>query len=186
MTTKQLSRRQAHWAEFLSGFNYVIRFRPGRLGSKPDALTRRPDVYPRGGNGAYAKANPHNLQTIFSAAQLMASITLDQGSTDFRIIQSLPHDEYAQTHISRLRNQAEPAPNDPFSLSEDGLLLRNNLIYVPDHGDIRLHILRCHHDHPETDGQTERINQILEQYIRLYGNYQQDDWVSLLPLAEFA
>ena len=97
MTTKQLSRRQARWAEFLSGFNYVIRFRPGRLGSKPDALTRRPDVYPKGGNGAYAKANPHNLQTIFSAAQLMASITLDQGSIDFRIKQSLPHDEYAQT-----------------------------------------------------------------------------------------
>jgi len=40
--------------------------------------------------------------------------------------------------------------------------------------------------HPETDGQTERVNQILEQYLRIYVNYQQDDWVSLLPLAEFA
>lgn len=40
--------------------------------------------------------------------------------------------------------------------------------------------------HPETDGQTERLNQILEQYLRIYVNYQQDDWVSLLPLAEFA
>jgi len=40
--------------------------------------------------------------------------------------------------------------------------------------------------HPETDGQTERINQILEQYLRIYVNYQQDDWCSLLPLAEFA
>src|SRR5882724_4683209 len=40
--------------------------------------------------------------------------------------------------------------------------------------------------HPETDGQTERVNQILEQYLRVYINYQQDDWVNLLPLAEFA
>ena len=40
--------------------------------------------------------------------------------------------------------------------------------------------------HPETDGQTERVNQILEQYLRLYINYQQDDWIHLLPLAEFA
>lgn len=40
--------------------------------------------------------------------------------------------------------------------------------------------------HPETDGQTERINQILEQYLRIYTNYQQDDWSSLLPMAEFA
>jgi hypothetical protein len=40
--------------------------------------------------------------------------------------------------------------------------------------------------HPETDSQTERVNQVLEQYLRFYINYQQDNWVSLLPLAEFA
>jgi len=39
--------------------------------------------------------------------------------------------------------------------------------------------------HPETDGQTERVNQTLEQYLRSYCSYQQDDWVSLLPLAEY-
>ena len=40
--------------------------------------------------------------------------------------------------------------------------------------------------HPEGDGQTERTNQVLEQYLRAYTNYQQDDWVPLLALAEFA
>ena len=30
------------------------------------------------------------------------------------------------------------------------------------------------------------MNQTLEQYIRMYCNYQQDDWSELLPLAEFA
>jgi len=35
--------------------------------------------------------------------------------------------------------------------------------------------------HPETDSQTERVNQILEQYLWVYINYQQDDWVNLLP-----
>jgi hypothetical protein len=40
--------------------------------------------------------------------------------------------------------------------------------------------------HPQTDGQTERVNQTLEQYLRCFINYQQDNWVSLLPLAEFA
>jgi transposase InsO family protein len=40
--------------------------------------------------------------------------------------------------------------------------------------------------HPQTDGQTERQNQTLEQYLRAYTNYQQDDWVRLLPYAEFA
>src|SRR5260221_13477904 len=40
--------------------------------------------------------------------------------------------------------------------------------------------------HPEGDGQMECLNQVLEQYLRAYTNYQQDDWSSLLPLAEFA
>jgi predicted NAD/FAD-binding protein len=35
------------------------------------------------------------------------------------------------------------------------------------------------------DGQTERQNQTLEQYLRAYVNYLQDDWVHWLPLAEF-
>ena len=40
--------------------------------------------------------------------------------------------------------------------------------------------------HPQTDGQTERVNQIQEQYLRCYYSYQQDDWAELLPLAEHA
>jgi len=40
--------------------------------------------------------------------------------------------------------------------------------------------------HPQIDGQTERTNAILEQYLRAYINYQQDDWCGYLPLAEFA
>jgi hypothetical protein len=41
-------------------------------------------------------------------------------------------------------------------------------------------------NHPETDGQTERVNQTLEQYLRIFGNYYQDNWTDQLPLAEFA
>src|SRR5438034_192541 len=39
--------------------------------------------------------------------------------------------------------------------------------------------------HPQTDGQTERLNQQLEQYIRLFINEQQSDWNNLIPMMEF-
>jgi len=39
--TKMLFQHLARWSEFLSQFNFVIKFWPGRLGKKPDALTRR-------------------------------------------------------------------------------------------------------------------------------------------------
>ncbi|MBW0476228.1 hypothetical protein O181_015943 [Austropuccinia psidii MF-1] len=40
--------------------------------------------------------------------------------------------------------------------------------------------------HPETDGETERVNQILEQYLQMNVSYHQDDWNTWLPLAEFS
>jgi hypothetical protein len=40
--------------------------------------------------------------------------------------------------------------------------------------------------HPQTDGQTERTNQTLEQYLRLYVNDEQDNWSTLLPQAALA
>lgn len=40
--------------------------------------------------------------------------------------------------------------------------------------------------HPQTDGQTEHVNQSLNQYLHIFSSYLQDDWVSLLLTAEFA
>ena len=39
--------------------------------------------------------------------------------------------------------------------------------------------------HPQTDGQTEQVNQCVEQYLRNFCSYQQDDWVDWVALAEF-
>jgi hypothetical protein len=40
--------------------------------------------------------------------------------------------------------------------------------------------------HPQTDSQTERINQMIEAYIQSLINYEMDNWVRLLPMVEFA
>jgi len=39
--------------------------------------------------------------------------------------------------------------------------------------------------YPQTDGQTERVNQELNQFLRLFVNERQNDWYDLLPIAEF-
>jgi hypothetical protein len=39
--------------------------------------------------------------------------------------------------------------------------------------------------HPQTNGQSERTNQWLEQYLRIFGNYSQNDWANWLPLAQY-
>jgi len=40
--------------------------------------------------------------------------------------------------------------------------------------------------HPQTDRQTERVNQELEQYLRMFINHRQEQWPEWLGMAEFA
>lgn len=41
-------------------------------------------------------------------------------------------------------------------------------------------------NHPQTDGQTERMNQLLEEYMRHYVTASQRNWVDLLDVAQFS
>ena len=40
--------------------------------------------------------------------------------------------------------------------------------------------------HPQTDGQTEQVNQEIEVYLHAYVDHLQDDWAEWLSTAEFA
>jgi len=69
--SKNLSQRQARWSEYLSQFNLQIRFCPGALSSKPDALTRRWDIYTKNAKppSVHANCRPifHDLQLATGA-----------------------------------------------------------------------------------------------------------------------
>lgn len=73
-SSKQLSRRQARWSEFLSRFDFKIVYRPGKAGGKPDALTRRSGDLPKVGDTSNERNNyqyqvilkPHNFATSSS------------------------------------------------------------------------------------------------------------------------
>ena len=40
--------------------------------------------------------------------------------------------------------------------------------------------------HPQTDGQTERLNQDVEQYLRLFVSQRQNDWPEWIACTGFA
>jgi len=151
-TTKVLTRRQARWSEYLSQFNLVIRFRPGRLGTKLDALTRRWDIYPKGGNTGYATVNPHNFKSIFTQEQLAASVratvlifpslcaatVMDLDTLHQDILSAFPSDPITTKHISA---------DGWWSTDPNGLLLLDNRIYVPFAGNLCTRVLQYNHDH---------------------------------------
>ena len=172
-TTKVLNRRQARWSEYLCQFNLVIRFRPGKLGAKPDALTRRWDVYAKEGGNDYAKVNPHNFRPVFTQHQLSASLcatalmpTAMRGSFIMDVEQL--HDDIRTSYSSDPATAIHlPTPADPKWNLTDGLLYLNNRIYVPEHADLRLRILRHKHDHPLSGhlGQNKTLELVRRDYV---------------------
>jgi hypothetical protein len=142
-TTKLLTRHQAQWSKFLSQFNMIIRFRPRKLGVKPDALTRCWDVYRKGGNSNFALANLSNLRPIFTQEQLSVSlhgtvlatpiirnaIIMDIQQLHNDIRSSLTLDPLSSTHLP-----TTTAPN--WTLDDSGLLRHHDQIYVPDVNDL--------------------------------------------------
>src|SRR6266481_4959849 len=74
---KKLTHQQAHWSEYLSQFNLRIHFHPGRLGTKPDALTHRSDVH----LGSGTDTTPTNVRPLFILQQL-DSPTFHTGELD--------------------------------------------------------------------------------------------------------
>jgi len=172
-TTKILNRRQARWSEYLCQFNLIIRFRPGKLGTKPDALTRRWDVYAKEGGNDYAKVNPHNFKPIFTQEQLSASLRATSLiSVAFRgsfimDVEQLHADILGAYDSDPITSAIMPLPSDPKWTVTDGLLLLRNRIYVPDVADLRLRVLKHKHDHPLSGhlGQNKTLELVRREYV---------------------
>jgi hypothetical protein len=173
-TTKLLTRRQARWSEFLSQFNMTIRFRPGKLGAKPDALTRHWDVYRKGGNSDFALANPSNLRPIFTQEQLSASLRGTALATPIirnaiiMDIQQLHNDIHSSLTLDPLSLTHLPTPTAPnWTLDDSGLLRHHDRIYIPDANDLRLRVLQYKHDHILSGhaGQNKTLTVIRREYV---------------------
>ena len=145
--TKLLTRCQAQWSEFLSQFNLTIRFRPRKLGMKPDALTRWWDIYLKEGGNTYKTVNPQNLRLIFTSTQLTeslratslimpavrASITMDSEKLLMDIKAYQATNNKATKHLDN---------TDPrWTQLTDGLIWHDGRIYAPETGNLRLRVL---------------------------------------------
>ena len=102
MTTKKLTRRQACWTEFLSGFNFIISYTPGKENQKADLLTRRLNNLLLSEND---DCHQHQLQTLLRAKKLeISSITKGENTT---IIKQVVKANLEDDYCSKLRHSLE-------------------------------------------------------------------------------
>ena len=166
-TTKQLSARQARWSEAISGYDFRINYRPGTLGAKPDALTRRSDVYPKKGVERDS-ARAGREQVLIPPEKLNANLIMNEDLLVERI-RKTPLDKYAQSILETIHKGKGPEYSHA-----NGLLRRNGRIYAPDNGTLRQDIITAYHDHPLRGHPSEKRMRKLVNQIFYWPNSGRD------------
>jgi len=156
-TTKLLNRRQARWSEFLSRFNFKIKYRPGKAGGKPDALTRRSGDLPKGGderlkfqNQVVLKPENLDLAATMITKDVTEHVTRETIDTERKkhLKQAYAEDTLVKDIISAM-NKGQRR-HTKISLAEckiqDNLLYHLDRLYIPEGGGLRLQLIKEHHD----------------------------------------
>ena len=104
-TNKQLSQRQKRWAEKLSDYNFVIRYRPGKRGGKPDSMTRRHDYHPGKDAPLEERQEKDNFATLLPP-ELWAKEETIRASNNNR-------PEMVEENDTREKHAREDSSNDP-------------------------------------------------------------------------
>jgi hypothetical protein len=291
-TTKDLNKRQIRWAEFMTGFNFQIIYRPGTKNGRADALSRRSDLESTEEVASHALLRYNEEGNLVPNIRTLANLSMVQDTRKQEIldIHSAPahghqgvwktfqrlrqhHDKsYTRQEVADaiakcdLCKKSKATRHKPYGLlqplpvatgpwksvsmdfivdlplsrepltdkSYDAILVivdrfTKYAYFLPylktgtaeDTAYVFLRNVAAQHGmpdelisdrdklftshfwdsltaqlgpklrlstafHPESDGQTERTNQTLEQYLRCYINYPQNNWVEYLPIAQFA
>ena len=173
MTTKQLSRRQARWSEYLSRFDFQIMYRPGKSGGKPDALTRRSQDLPKGEDDPRIKIQhqvvlkPRNLELLANgladepleenveASEQSEPLEIASDQDEIKTLEelwqeALEKDLFPMRILELLRSGARHSKE--ISLAEctemDGRLHYRGKIYVPDSHALKMRLCKSVHDSP--------------------------------------
>ena len=168
MTSKLLNRRQARWVEFLSQFNFKITYRPGKQGGKPDALIRRSGDLPEDGDENFrnetAVLKPHNQDPAVTPTEqqkpqleshklnLLVDILPGDGRDTLRILfkRAYQTDKTLTSILQALERGDKRHAVITLADCENrgGILFYCNRFFVPQHDDLRLHLMQIHHDSP--------------------------------------
>jgi RNase H-like domain found in reverse transcriptase/Reverse transcriptase (RNA-dependent DNA polymerase)/Integrase zinc binding domain/Chromo (CHRromatin Organisation MOdifier) domain/Retroviral aspartyl protease len=144
-TTRNLSRRQVRWSEVLSDFNFIIKYRPGSQNAAADSLSRR-DKPEGGGATPLDKTAMTLLPPIQFLHNLRALPLVPENSTIQEKIRTLlPVDPIFGPIFIKISGNADP---EKIYSVQDGLLLQEGLVCVPDDPELKRMILEECHDSP--------------------------------------
>ncbi|MBW0574030.1 hypothetical protein O181_113745 [Austropuccinia psidii MF-1] len=150
MLSKVLTRLQACWAEFLSEFHFTSTYRPGRLATLPDALSRREEVYPERGVDFIIKNHQNSHQVIKQDGiqeSRFFSIKVEILSDLVGKLQTGVWKDNDYKEILKQLARGESVPDYSLKPQAKLLLVKDRLV-IPSNEEIQLHILQKCHESP--------------------------------------
>ncbi|MBW0510727.1 hypothetical protein O181_050442 [Austropuccinia psidii MF-1] len=150
MSSKVLTCCQACWAEFLSEFHFTITYRPGRLATLPDALSRRDNVYPERGVDFISK-NTHNFHQVTKQDGIQESRFFSIKAEIFSdLVYKIQKEVWQDNDYKEILNQLGRAESvTDYSLEPQAkFLLFKDRVLIPSNEEIQLNILQKRHDSP--------------------------------------
>ena len=173
MTTKQLTSRQARWAEILSQFFFTIMYRSGKQNIKADALSRREqDVKPQDEIKAEYRTrallqpdqlDPRIVEELTDSAEVAA---IEQKLAEpIGLIDRLLTANRTTNSLEALRTVARTGEKNDLTL-EDGLLLYQNRLIVPDTDKLRTDLIKEAHEQVSTahPGRRKTVHLLANRY----------------------
>ncbi|XP_073035222.1 uncharacterized protein [Primulina eburnea] len=186
----ELNMRQRRWLDLLKDYDYEIEYHPGRANLTADELSRKVSCTAEDVSRLSAmmmsccslgydfdiSTTPIQVSTLLAEPDIYGCIR-DAQMTDER--------------VQRWRELVSQKQDTRFRVADDGSLRMNDRWVVPDISELRQD---CDGDRVEieyglssqTDGQTERTIQTLEDMLRAYVMDFKAVWQSSIPLVEFA
>ncbi|KAK2999261.1 hypothetical protein RJ639_023459 [Escallonia herrerae] len=184
LSQSKLTSKQDRWQELLAEFNFMLEYRTCSTNSVADALSRR------------AELDQVALMAMNAIVRADSRVAINIGK---KIKKALTRDLVAQ----QLLKLIESGKTRQF-WQEDGLLMTKGRRYwgmpqdiVSDRdsrftGNFWTELFKLFGSqlsmsssyHPESDGQTERFNSMLEEYLRHFVSATQKNWVKLLDVAQ--
>jgi len=119
LTKKVWNQQQIRWAQELTNYNFKIVYRPGRIGGKPDTLSRRPEYRPEEGAR-------HAEQSILKTEHVQKSVIHQKGNAE-RALTSEKRQPTSLRIMQLLNNAIVPTKGSRFAAGHDIYALTDGL-----------------------------------------------------------
>ena len=147
MSNQKLNHRQVRWALYLSRFDFVLKYISGSKMGKVDGLSRRPDW-----EVGIEKDNEEQVLVKKEWLEVkrikIAEVIIEEVDLLDKVRKCEAKDDEVVKAVEEMKKAGVRILRDEEWHQKDGLMLKEEKVYVPKDKKLRAEVIRLYHDMP--------------------------------------